>query len=74
VNQSKKLEINLTVDLAGLSELLKPCLIDHVLLLDKKIKPEYQLKIYYLAVDFSAEMDAMEDTQVELGDIGFKPV
>lgn len=46
VNQSKKLEINLTVDLVGLSELLKLCLIDYVLNQDKKIKPEFQLKTY----------------------------
>jgi len=74
VNQSKKLEINLTVDLVGHSELLKLCLIDYVSLQDKKIKPEFLLKTYCHAADFSVEMDVMEVTQVELGDIGFKPV
>jgi len=44
--QSKKLEIKLTVDLVGHSEPLKPCLIDYVSLLDKKIKPEFLLKTY----------------------------
>jgi len=71
--QSKKSEINQTVDLVGHSELLKLCLIDYVSLLDKKIKPESQLKTYYHAADFSAEMVATEDILLELGDIGFKP-
>lgn len=46
VNLLKKLEINLTVDHVGLSELSKLCLIEFALNPDKKIKPEYLLKIY----------------------------
>jgi len=45
VNPSKKSEINPLVDLVGLSELLKPCPIESVLLQDKKTKPESHLKI-----------------------------
>lgn len=46
VNPSKKSEINPLVDHAGLSELLKLCPIDSVLVLDKKTKPDSQPKIW----------------------------
>jgi hypothetical protein len=45
VNPSKKLEINLLVDLVGLTELSKLCPIDSVLLPAKKSKPDSPLKI-----------------------------
>jgi hypothetical protein len=66
---SKKSEINLTADHAGLSEQLKLSQIEYVLLLNKKIKPEFLVKIYYLAVlDFSPVVwDVMEDTLMQLG-------
>lgn len=66
VNQSKKSEINLLVDPVGLSEPLKLCLIESVLLLDKKIKPEFQLKIYYLVV-LHVEVDVVEVIHQLLG-------
>jgi len=50
VNPSKKLEINLLVDPVGLSEPLKLCPIESVLLLDKKIKLESLLKTYFHVV------------------------
>lgn len=70
VNQSKKLEINQTVDHVGHSEQLKPCLTDGAL--PRKTKAESQLKIYSHAVDSHAEMDAMEDILQEPGDIGLQ--
>lgn len=66
VNPSKKSEINLLVDLVGLSELLKLCPIDSVLLLDKKIKPEFPQKIYYLVV-LHVEVDVVEVIHQLLG-------
>lgn len=75
MNLSKKLEINLTVDLVGPLEPLKPFLIDSVLLLDKKTKPKSLLKTYYLVVEvFSlVEMDVTEDTPLEPGTTTLKP-
>lgn len=66
VNPSKKSEINLLVDLVGLSELLKLCLIDSVLLLDKKTKPKSHLKIYYPVVHL-VEMVVVEVIHLLLG-------
>jgi len=66
VNPSKKSEINLLVDLVGLSELLKLCPIDSVLLPVKKIKPESLLKIYYLVVHL-VDQDVVEVTHHLLG-------
>lgn len=45
VNLSLKSEIKLIVDHVGLMELLKPCLIEFVLHLDKLYKLEFLLKI-----------------------------
>lgn len=54
---SKKSEINLTVVLVGLSVLLKLFLIEFVSLPDKKIKPEFLLKTYYLVVEVYSLVD-----------------
>lgn len=68
VNLSKKSEINHLVVHAGPSELLKQCLIEFVLLLDKLIKQESQLLIYVLAV-LHVEMDVKEVILQQLGTI-----
>lgn len=73
VNPSKKLEINATVVLAGLSDVLKLFLIESVLLLDKSNKPESLLKTY-LPVANHVEEDVEEVTQVLLGTISLKQV
>lgn len=73
VNPSKKSEINPLVDHVGLSEPLKPCLIDFVSLPDKATKPESPLKIY-LPVVLLVEMDAMEVSHQVLGNIMNLPV
>jgi len=73
VNPSKKSEINPLVDLAGLSEPLKPCPIDSVSLQDKKTKPESLLKIY-LPVVLHVETDVTEDSHLPLGNITNLPV
>jgi len=73
VNLSKKSEINPLVVHVGLSEPLKPCLIDFVLLQDKPTKPESLLKIY-LPVVHLAEMDVAEVTHQLLGIIMKIPV
>lgn len=69
MNLSEKSETNLTVDLVGLSDLLKLCLTESVSELDKLDKPESLLKIYYLVVkDFSlVDKDVTEDIPKELG-------
>jgi len=69
VNLSRKLEIKVTVDHVGHSELLKPCLIESVLPQVKRIKPESQLKLYYHAADLHVVVDAMEVILQEPGAI-----
>lgn len=71
--QLKKLEIKVIVDHVGLSELLKPCLIESVLHQTNKIKPEFHLKIYYHVVHH-AEWDVMEVIHHLPGVISNKPV
>jgi len=72
-NLSSKSEINLTVDLVGLSELLKLCLIESVSLPTKPFKLESQLKIYSLVV-MNVEMDVTEDIPKLPGNTGHTPV
>lgn len=69
MNLSSKLETKPTADHAGLSELLKPCLTEFALLLKENCKPEFLLKIWFLAVT-NAEMDATEVTPMLLGNTG----
>lgn len=73
VNPSKKLEINVTVVLVGLSDVLKLFLIESVFLLDKQNKPESLLKTYLL-VAHHVEEDVEEVIQVVLGTISPKQV
>jgi len=61
---SKILEIKLTVDVVGLSELLKPFLIEFVLLQDKPNKLESPLKIL---ASVQEETDVKEDLMLLLG-------
>jgi len=63
VNQSKKSEINLHVEVVGHSEQLKLSVIEYVLLLVKNYKPESQPPICYPVVAL-VETDVMEDTQI----------
>jgi len=67
----EKLEINLTVVLVGLSDLLKLCLIESASVPDKFYKLKFLLKIYYLVVPvFSlVVMDVMEVILKVLGPI-----
>lgn len=77
VNLLKKSETNLLVEVVGLSVPLKQCLIECVLLLINKFKPESQLKIYSHAAVVSSHnvvMVAMEDILQVLGHIGNKLV
>lgn len=71
VNLYPILEINLNVDLVGHSELLKHFLIDFVLYQVKLIKPEFQLKIYYLVVYSHVVKDATVVLLLLLG-VGLK--
>jgi len=63
--------INPTVDHAGLSELLKPCLIVSALRKlkpeDNSPKPKFHLKTFLPAADSLADLDATEDIPQELG-------
>lgn len=70
----KKLEINLTADLAGLSEPLKLYQIEFASLLDKQYKLKFLVKTYSLVVQDSslAVWDAMEDILMLLGLISRK--
>lgn len=76
VKVSKKSEINLTVVLVGLLDLLKLCLIEFVLVLDKNYKPEFLVKIYYLVVEdyLLVVWGVMEDILKELMLISLKLV
>jgi len=68
VNLLRKLEINQTVEAVGLLEHVRLCLTEYVLLQNKQIRLEYQLKIYFLVVVFHVVRDAMEVIQLLLGD------
>lgn len=68
-NRSKKFVINPLVDHVGHLVLLKPCLIDSALPQDRKSKPEFQLKIFFHAVESSAVWDATEVSLAVLGAI-----
>lgn len=71
MNLLEKSETKPTVDLVGLLDLLKLCLIESVSVLDKPNKPKSLLKIYYPVVEvFSpVDKDVTEDTPKELGTI-----
>jgi len=71
VNLSKISEIKPIVDVAGPSDLLKPSLIESVLLQDKSNKPESPLKI---PVSVQVVPDVKEDLMMLLGDISLKLV
>jgi hypothetical protein len=66
VNQLGKLETKAPADLAGLSELLRPCQIVSALPVDKLFKLESQLKIFFRAVELVAVTDAMVAIPQEL--------
>lgn len=66
VNPSEKSEINLPVDLVGLSEPLKLSVIEFVLLPVKNYKLEFP-QLTYLPVVLNVETDVMEDIHLQLG-------
>lgn len=71
---SKKSETNLPVVVVGLLELSKLCLIECVLPQTNKFKPEFQLKIFFHAVDLCVEWVAMEVIYLPPGVIGIMKV
>jgi len=66
VSQLEKSEIKVPADHAGLSELLRPCLIVSASPADKLCKLEFQLKTSSLAAESPVVTDAMEGTHQEL--------
>ena len=72
-NPSGKLETKVPADLAGLSELLKPCLTVSALPVDRLFKLESQLRISFRAAEFPAVMDAMVATHQEHSTTGKTP-
>eukprot|EP00178_Gracilaria_changii_P025652 TRINITY_DN78983_c0_g1_i1.p2 TRINITY_DN78983_c0_g1~~TRINITY_DN78983_c0_g1_i1.p2 ORF type:complete len:100 (-),score=10.04 TRINITY_DN78983_c0_g1_i1:533-832(-) len=73
VNLLKKLEINLLVVLVGLSVLPQLCLIEYVLLLDRKIREEFHQKTLWNVV-IIVVMVVMVVIYINLGIIGKREV